>query len=60
MYFPSKAEQMSITTEFSLGANFHFKQTILVFWTTFTQKGYFPSEAGQTDITIQFCKFGLV
>ena len=37
----------------SLGTNFHLKLTFLIV-TKFTQKGYFQSEIGQMDLTMDF------
>ena len=38
----------------SPGTKFHIKQAILILWTKFVQKGYFPSKARQMNITIEF------
>ena len=44
----------------SLGTKFRLKQTILIIWTKFFQKGYFQSKAEKLNITIEFCIFELV
>ena len=36
------------------------KLTNLIFWTKFTQKGYFGSKTGKEIISIEFCIFKLV
>ena len=46
----------------SLGTRIQLKLTIFIFWTKFTQKGYFRSKKEKTNITIQisfFTKFQL-
>ena len=40
--------------------NFHLKQTVLIFWTKFTQKGYYQSKAEKVIITIECSIFELV
>ena len=42
-----------------LGTNFHLKPAIIILWTKFAQKGYFPSKAGQMNIAIKFIIFEL-
>ena len=44
-------------TRISLGIKFHLKLTILTFWTTFTQKGYFPWKTKKASITLEFCMY---
>ena len=43
-----------------LGVKFHFKHTILNFWTKFAQKGYFRSKTEKVNITTEFLRFELV
>ena len=56
---------MNITIKFcifeiSLGPKFHFKLTILMFWTQLVQKGYSQSKTEKVNTTIEFCIFKLV
>ena len=44
----------------SLSTNFQLKQTILIFWTKFVQKGNFQSKTDKMHTTIEFCIFELV
>ena len=44
----------------SLGTKIQLKQTILIFWTKFTQKGYPWWKTEKMNITIEFCIFELV
>ena len=46
-------------TGIGLGTNFHRRQTVLIL-TRFAQKGYFRSEIGQLNLTIDFSEFELV
>ena len=43
----------------NIDAKFQLKLTILNFWTTFTQKGYFRLETEKVDFTIEFFRFEL-
>ena len=44
----------------SLGTKFHLKQTILIFWNRFAEKGYFQSKTEKVNITVEFSIFELV
>ena len=44
----------------SLSTKFHFKLTVLIFWTKFALKGYFQSKMEEVNIAIEFCIFELV
>ena len=39
---------------------FHLKLAILIFWTKFTQKGYFPSKMKKMNIITEFFIFELI
>ena len=39
---------------------FQLKQTILIFWTKFTQNGYFQSKTENKSSFTEFCIFELV
>ena len=41
-------------------AKFQVKLATLIWWTKFTQKGYFRSENEKVNTTIEFCIFELV
>ena len=54
-----KSEHHHCIFGISLDAKFHFKQTVLNFWTKFAQKRYFRSNTKNVNITIEFCIFEL-
>ena len=64
-YFQSKTDKIDTTSEFlhiqiSLCIKFNFEQTILNFWTKFTQARYLCSKTEKMSIIIKFCIFKLV
>ena len=44
--------------EMSVGTKFQLKQTILIFWTKYTQQGHSNTE--KVNITIEFSMFELI
>ena len=44
----------------SLGNKLQLKLTILIFWTKFAQKEFFPSKTEKVNNTNEFCMFELV
>ena len=60
---PVQRNYLNITFKFSiwisLSTKFYLKQTVLIFWTKFAQKGYFWSETGPMNIINQFSIFEL-
>ena len=44
----------------TLSTKFHYKQTVLIFWTRCGQKGHFQSKEWQKGVTTEFSIFRLV